>query len=181
MVRSESALLVIDMQHGLFYGQPAPQAAGSVLANIRQLIEKAKQAGAPVFFARHIGPDNSPFCEQGPLTQLIPELEVDADKDVIFTKRFPSCFRDTELQQQLKQKGIKRLIIAGMKTEFCVDTTCRAAAEQGFAAVLIPDAHTTVDNGYFSAQQIIDHHNKTLSGPFVTLATTTDVQFAADK
>lgn len=177
MVRSESALLVIDMQHGLFYGQPAPHAAEAVLSNIRQLIHRARQAGAPVFFIRHIGPDNSPFNEQGPLTQLLPALDVDNTKDRVLTKRFPNCFRETDLQQQLKQAGVTQLMITGMKTEFCVDTTCRAAAEQGFAAVLISDAHTTVDNGGLSAQQIIDHHNTTLSGPFVTLSTTAEVQF----
>jgi uncharacterized membrane protein len=57
-----------------------------------------------------------------------------------------------------------------MKTEFCVDTTCRAAPEHGFRTVLISDAHTTMDNKYLSASEIIAHHNVTLAGPFVTLA-----------
>jgi nicotinamidase-related amidase len=53
------------------------------------------------FFARHIGPDDSPFSEQSPLTQLIPELNVNAEQDIVFIKKYPSCFRDTELQLQL--------------------------------------------------------------------------------
>lgn len=181
MVISESALLVIDMQQGLFYGTPSPHASETVLSTLRQLIEKARQAGAPVFFARHIGPEGSPFSEQSPLTQLIPELEVHEEKDRVFTKRFPSCFRETDLQEQLRQKGIKRLIVTGMKTEFCVDTTCRAAAEQGFEAVLISDGHTTVNNDFLTAEQIIAHHNRTLSGPFVTLSTAADVQFGTEQ
>jgi nicotinamidase-related amidase len=63
----------------------------------------------------------------------------------VFIKKYPSCFRDTELQLQLSQRGVKQLVIAGMKTEFCVDTTC-AAPEHGFRTVLISDAHTTMDN-----------------------------------
>ena len=177
MAISESALLVIDMQRGLFYGHPAPHAAETVLSNILLLIDKARHAEAPVFFARHTGPDDSPFSEQSPLTQLIPELVVHEGKDRVFTKRFPSCFRDTELLLRLREKGIRRLIIAGMKTEFCVDTTCRIAAEQGFQVVLISDAHTTVNNEYLSAEQIIGHHNRTLAGPFVRLVTTAEFYF----
>ena len=177
MAIPESALLVIDMQRGLFYGDPAPHAADSVLSNILLLTEKAKLAGASVFFARHTGPDNSPFSEQSPLTQLIPELIVHTEKDRIFIKKFPSCFRETELLPAIRQRGIKRLIISGMKTEFCIDTTCRMAAELGFQVVMISDAHTTVNSDHLSAEQIIAHHNRTLAGPFVSLETAAEFDF----
>ena len=99
-------------------------------------------------------------------------------QDVVFTKRYPSCFRDTVLLRELNQRGIKQLVIAGMKTEFCVDTTCRAAPELGFRTVLISDAHTTMDNDCLSASDIIAHHNSTLAGPFVTLSTARDWLFS---
>lgn len=76
MSSSESTLLVIDMQQGLFNAPDAPYAASLVLSNICLLITKARQAGVPVFFARHTGPDASPFSEQSPLTRLIPEMVV---------------------------------------------------------------------------------------------------------
>ena len=88
------------------------------LANIRLLIANARDAQVPVFFARHIGPDDSPFSEKGPLTQLIPELDV-KEQDVIFTKRY-QLFPGYVLLRELNQRGIKQLVIAGMKTEFCV-------------------------------------------------------------
>ncbi|SAD61175.1 isochorismatase hydrolase [Enterobacter cloacae] len=177
MVSSDNALLVIDMQQGLFNDPVSPCSADAVLANIRLLIAKARHAQVPVFFARHTGPDNSPFSEKSPLTILLPELEVKREVDVVFTKRYPSCFRDTVLQRELNQRGIKQLVIAGMKTEFCVDTTCRIAPELGFRTVLISDAHTTIDNEYLSANDIITHHNSTLAGPFVTLSTASDWHF----
>lgn len=181
MVSSENALLVIDMQQGLFRGPSSPHSADSVLSNICLLLHKARQAQVPVFFARHTGPDDSPFSEQSPLTQLIPEMSVNADQDVVFIKKYPNCFRDTSLQLQLGKRGIKQLVIAGMKTEFCVDTTCRAAPELGFRTVLISDAHTTMDNSCLSANEIISHHNATLAGPFVTLATAADWSFYSEK
>lgn len=170
MVSSDNAFLVIDMQQGLFRGPVSPYSADAVLENIRLLITHARRAQVPIFFARHIGPDDSPLSEKGPLTQLIPELDV-KEQDVVFTKRYPSCFRDTVLLRELNQRGVKQLLIAGMKTEFCVDTTCRAAPELGFRTVLISDAHTTMDTDYLSASDIIAHHNSTLAGPFVTLST----------
>lgn len=181
MMLSENALLIIDLQQGLFYGPTSPYFSDAVLLNIQLLIEKARQAEVPVFFARHTGPNNSPFSEQSPLTQLIPELNVNAEQDVVFIKKYPNCFRDTELQLQLIQRGVKQLVIAGMKTEFCVDTTCRAAPELGFRTVLISDAHTTMDNEYLSASEIINHHNVTLAGPFVTLATAAGWCFHSEK
>lgn len=137
MLLSKYALLIIDMQQGLFHGPVSPYSANQVLSNICLLIEKARQAQVPVFFARHTGPDNSPFAEQSPLTQLIHEINVNAEWDILFVKKHPSCFRDTGLQLQLSQRGVKELVIAGMKTEFCVDTTCRAAPELGFRTVLM--------------------------------------------
>lgn len=67
----ESALLIIDMQEGLFRGPASPHSAEAVLSNVCVLIAKARQAHVPVFFARHTGPDDSPFSEQSPLTQLL--------------------------------------------------------------------------------------------------------------
>jgi nicotinamidase-related amidase len=106
--------------------------------------QRAPRSGTRLFCPPYWA-DDSPFSEKGPLTQLIPELDV-KEQDVVFTKRHPSCFRDTVLLRELNQRGIKQLVIAGMKTEFCVDTTCRAAPELGFRTVLISDAHTTMDN-----------------------------------
>ena len=109
---------------------------------------------------------------------MIREMDVNAEQDIVFVKKYPSCFRDTDLQRQLSQRGVKELVIAGMKTEFCVDTTCRAAPELGFTTVLISDAHTTMDNEHLSASEIIGHHNVTLAGPFVALATAADWSFS---
>jgi hypothetical protein len=51
------------------------------------------------------------------------------------------------------------------------------SAGAGFTAVLISDAHTTIDNPHLSAKDIIGHHNRTLAGPFVALSTAADWRF----
>lgn len=55
------------------------------------------------------------------------------------------------------------VVICGMPTEFCVDTTTRRALALGYPVVLVADAHTTERNEYLSAAQIIRHHNHTLA------------------
>ncbi len=64
MVSSDNALLIIDMQQGLFRYPVSPRSADAVLANIRLLIANARDAQVPVFFARHIGPDD-PLLRKG--------------------------------------------------------------------------------------------------------------------
>jgi hypothetical protein len=68
-----------------------------------------------------------------------------------------------------------------MKTGLCVDITCRAAPELGYRTVLISGTHTTMDNSYLAANEIINHHNATLAGPFVTHAIAAGWSFYSDK
>lgn len=171
------ALLIIDMQMGLFHGPEKPYDGERVLTNINTLIDRAHQAQAPVFAARHTGPAGSPIEPGSPLTQLLPALHLDNARDRVFDKTRPSCFVGTPLAQWLREANVNELVIVGMKTEFCVDTTCRAAAELGFTPLLVADAHTTMDTPVLSAEAIIAHHNRTLGGPFVKLLSTDDCPF----
>ena len=56
------------------------------------------------------------------------------------------------------------LIICGMHGEFCVDTTCRRALALGWPVLLAQDAHTSAGNAALTPQQVIAHHNATLTG-----------------
>jgi nicotinamidase-related amidase len=166
------ALLVIDMQVGLFHGPDRPHDGECVLANINRLIHRAHDSGTPVFAVRHTGPAGSPIAPDAPLAALLPELAIDTARDIVFDKTRPSCFAGTRLAAWLHAAGIGEIVIAGMKTQYCVDTTCRAAADLGFRAVLVADAHTCTDTPALPAERIVAHHNATLGGPFAALTTT---------
>jgi nicotinamidase-related amidase len=58
---------------------------------------------------------------------------------------------------------VSELIICGMHTEFCVDTTSRRALALGYPVILIEDGHTSAGNAVLSAAQVIAHHNATLT------------------
>lgn len=155
------ALLILDMQVRLLHGPDKPQAGEALLETLNSLLGKARTAGAPVFFARHIGPPGSPIEPGSPLTQLV--LQGD---EVIFEKSRPNAFARTDLADQLQALGVEGVVITGMKTQYCVDSTCRAARDLGFDTVLIADGHTCSDTPALKAEQIIAHHNATLAGPF---------------
>ncbi|MFB3305923.1 cysteine hydrolase family protein [Pseudomonas sp. AMR01] len=172
-----TALLIIDMQIGLFDGPDKPFERERVLGTINALIWRARTAGAPVFVARHTGPAGSPIEAGSPLWQLWPALDVDVTHDHVFNKTRPSCFLGTDLAQHLAAAKVDQLVVAGMKTQFCVDTTCRVAVELGFSVVLPEDAHTCMDTAALKAEAIIEHHNTTLAGAFVKRVKAQDIQF----
>lgn len=171
------ALLIIDMQTGLYDGPEKPFERERVLATINLLIQRARLAGAPIFVARHTGPAGSPIEAGSPLWQLWHGLEVDESRDHLFNKTRPSCFLGTNLEQQLRAAQVKDLVIAGMKTQFCLDTTCRVAVELGFSVVLPEDGHTCMDTPALKAEAIIEHHNATLAGAFVKCTRAAEISF----
>ncbi len=75
------------------------------------------------------------------------------------------------------QMGIKKLIVGGIQTEYCVGTTSRRAYSLGYEVTLVEDGHSTWDNKHITAKQVIAHHNTTLDGWAVTLKPAKEIQF----
>lgn len=159
------ALLILDMQVGLVHGPDKPWGSEALLDTLNRLMRSARETGAPIFLARHIGPAGSPIEPGSPLTELVQELQLRGD-EVIFEKKRPNAFAQTELAGQLRERGCEGIVVTGMKTQYCVDSTCRAARDYGFDAVLIADGHTCSDTPTLKAEVIVAHHNATLAGPF---------------
>jgi len=159
------ALLVLDIQVGLVHGAEKPWRCDALLDTLNSLMQKARDAGVPVFLAQHVGPAGSPIASGSPLTRIAPELKLQGD-EVVFEKHRPSAFAMTDLAADLRDRGVTGLVITGMKTQYCVDSTCRAARDLGFDAVLIADGHTCSDSPQMSAEAIVAHHNATLNGAF---------------
>lgn len=170
------ALLILDIQVGLVHGPEKPWRCEALLQTVNTLMDKARSARAPVFLARHIGPVGSPIEPGSPLTEVAQELKLLGD-EVVFEKRRPNAFEMTDLADNLRSRGVTGVVITGMKTQYCVDSTCRAARDLGFDAVLIGDGHTCSDTPVMKAQDIVAHHNATLDGPFCQLVQAEDWRF----
>lgn len=157
----KTALLVIDVQQGLCEGEHAAFASDEVIARINGLSARARAAGVPVVFIQHeSGPG---YLEYGTdAWQLARGLHAEAT-DLRVRKTAADSFHRTDLEQVLRAHGITELVICGMHTEFCVDTTTRRALALGYPVILVEDAHTTAGNEHLSPPQVIRHHNATLT------------------
>jgi nicotinamidase-related amidase len=177
-----TAILVIDVQQGLCEGEGAAFDCPGTIARINQITAKARVAGAVVIFIQH--ESSAGYLEFGSLAwQLAHGIEAQ-EGDVRIRKTTPDSFLRTGLESILKEKGITNLVVCGMHTEFCVDTTTRRALALGFPVLLVSDAHTSAGNEAISAQQVIAHHNATLTnissfGPRATAVSANELHIAA--
>lgn len=177
-----TAVLVIDMQQGLCVGPGAAHDCAGTIDRINFVTRQARSAAVPVVFIQHeSGPG---YLEYGSLEwQLAAGLEVQPS-DLRVRKTTPDAFLRTELHSLLEERQIRRLVVCGMHTEFCVDTTTRKALALGYPVVLVTDAHTSAGNQVLSPQQVIAHHNATLTnitsfGPRVQATSAKDLRLAA--
>ncbi len=165
---SDTVLLIIDMQAGNF-SEPNPVYKGNeLLAKIKTLIAKARIAQMPIVYVQNNGGSGDPD-EYGTSGWEIHASIAPVEGDAVVQKKTPDAFHKTNLHRVLESKRIKKLIIAGLQTEYCIDTTCRRAFTLGYDVILVSDAHSTWDSRLLTAQQIINHHNQVLGGWFATL------------
>ncbi len=176
-----TALLVIDVQQELCEGPGAPWDLAGVLVRINTVAAKARAAGRPVIWIQHEGKDG--YLEYGSAGwQLARGLDV-APTDLRVRKTATDSFHRTELGAVLESLGVTDLVICGMHTEFCVDTTTRRALALGFPVVLVADAHTSAGHADLSPELVIRHHNYVLSnitsfGPRVRAVPAAEVRWA---
>jgi nicotinamidase-related amidase len=174
----KSALLIIDVQTALCSGEEAAFDIDRVVDRINEVVAKARTAGAPVILIQHEDEGTLRFGTEG--WQLDGRLAA-RPHDIRVRKTATDSFHRTDLQAVLESHDVGTLVVCGLQSEFCVDTTVRRALALGYPVTLVADAHSTVANGVLSATQISAHHNTTLAnigsfGPRVTPVVAADVR-----
>jgi nicotinamidase-related amidase len=155
---SNTALLVIDMQVGIVANGHDKD---GVIGRIADLATAARAAGTPVIYVQH--EEDWPTMHRGESGwQITPALTPAAGEPTIF-KRACDAFYDTTLRDELTARGVQKLIITGMMTDACIDTTCRRASSEGFDVTLVADGHTTEDAPDQPAARTIAYHNRILA------------------
>lgn len=174
---SMTALVIIDVQTGMFDITPPLFKGNDLLAIIKTLISQARSSNIPIIYVQHDGgSEKHPLHPSKQGWSIHPDI-YPAKGEVVIRKRHPDSFQETNLQKELDALVVKDLIVAGIQTEYCVDTTCRRAYSLGYKVVLVQDAHSTWDTENLKAEQIIAHHNQTLSDWFVSLRPANQIQF----
>jgi len=147
-----TALVLIDLQRGIVGRETAPHAARDVVSRSRRLAEQCRRVGATVILV-HVShaPDGkdrlAPRADAagwgGPVppdfSQIVPELGP-LDGDLVITKRQWGAFYGTELDLELRRRGIRTIVLGGISTNFGVESTARDAYERGFEQVFVEDA-----------------------------------------
>ena len=174
-----AALLIIDIQHALCSGAEAAFGIESVIEKINAMSARARASASPVILIQH-EEDEGPlrFGHEGwsPAAGLLTAAE-----DIRLRKKTPNSFHGTDLHRLLQDRGVSHVVICGLQTEFCVDTTVRQALPLGYCVTLAADAHSTTD-GALLAEQVIAHHNRTLRwmtsyGPSIEVKPAAEVAF----
>ncbi|HWA92421.1 MAG TPA: cysteine hydrolase family protein [Rhizomicrobium sp.] len=172
------ALVIIDVQKAMFRipGFRLHDGEGTV-ARIAGLLERAREAQAPVFFVQHDGGPEDPFHPGKPGFPFHDALAPRAGEDVTVKHR-GSAFHGTDFDAKLKAAGIDTLVVCGMQSEYCVDSAVRGAVERGYKVVLVGDGHTTGDSPVLTGAQIVAHANETLGGSYAQVLPAATAAFA---
>ena len=131
-----SALVLIDLQERIVALPTTPYRGEEVLANALRLRDAFRKAGAPVVVVKVSRPDNPPGNE----------LAFDTEDDKIVTKYTIGGFAGTDLDEFLRGAGVRTVYFGGIATEFGVESTLRAASDQGYDTVAVSDAMTALSD-----------------------------------
>jgi len=143
-----AALLVIDIQN-YFHRIVQP-----ILKNLLEVIQFCRQKDIPIIFTQHGHTD--PAADGGVLGQwwggvilhgtkdwqFLPEIKIES-KDIVLPKKRYSAFYETDLEEILRSKGIQDLIISGVMTNLCCETTARDAFMRDYRVFFLIDATAT--------------------------------------
>ena len=139
------ALLIIDIQNDYFPGG-AMELVGSPAAGAQagRLLQAFRERKLPVIHIQHVSVrPGATFFLPGTRGVQIHESVAPLAGERVVQKNFPNAFRGTPLLEDLRRLEVGRLVIAGMMTQMCVDSTTRAAADLGFQCTLAHDACAT--------------------------------------
>lgn len=164
----DTALLIIDIQPTLM---PGAHDEEGFLSRVAGLADRARAAGVPVIYIRqrHKG-DVHPTVAPQP-------------GDVVLDKDNADSFLDSTLGELLRERTVRRLVVTGYATDYCVDSTARGALSRGYDLVLVADGHSTPERPAGpSAAQIIAHHNAIFTniqykGPSIAVTPAVRVSF----
>jgi len=141
------ALLLVDIQRDYFPGgrmELHRSEAAAVQAGL--LLGRFRSAGLPVVHVRHVSEESDAGFFLPDTTGIeFHDAVRPSPGEVVITKHTPNSFVRTDLSEHLFSMGVETLVIAGMMTHMCIDSTTRAASDAGFECVVVSDACATCD------------------------------------
>lgn len=166
---SAIVLMIIDVQRAMFECDGGVYHGNEVLGNIQQLLSSARQAHMPIVFIQHTE-ENSEYDRAAETWAIHPNLKP-LDSEPVVEKNYADAFYKTDLESVFNKMGIRKVIVVGMQTEYCMDTTIRNGFSRGYELFGVRGCHTTFDSSLLKASEIIGHHESIWDGRFLKLLT----------
>ena len=169
-----TALVLIDLQNGILGRPLAPVSAEDLVARGKALAEKFRPAGAPVVLVNVKPPLDGPerqVDEPTALPKVLPTgfadfpLGLAEAGDILITKSTWGAFFGTDLDAELRKRGVRTIVLGGVATHVGVDTTARQAWELGYELVIARDVTTSMG---------LEPHEATMRYIFPRIARVTD-------
>ncbi len=167
---TRAALLVIDLQQGLFRRPTPVYEQDSLLENVSALVAAAHATAVPVVFVQHA---NKLLVNGTESWELHPSLEPRQD-DLRLHKTHGDAFEATDLDSLLGERSVDTVYVTGLVTEGCVRATCLGAAKRGYHAVLVSDAHSSFHR---DAAYRVQEWNDKLTVDLAAVIPTSEVDF----
>ena len=160
-VPERSALLVLDMQ--AYFLEDASHAhvpsANTILARLGQLAKAYAARGLPIIYTRHVNTEENAglmsqwwrelIRDEDPLSKITAEL--DLSQGVVLEKSQYDAFYRTDLEERLRHWGVEQVLIGGVMTHLCCETTARAAFGRGFEVLFLVDGTATYTEAFHQA------------------------------
>ncbi len=156
----KTALLLIDIQKDYFEGGKYELfKSDEAVKKALNVLNYFRNENLPVFHIRHISSkENATFFKKDTAGAEIHNLLTPIETESVIIKSFPNSFRNTNLQDELNKQKVTNLVVAGMMSHHCVDSTVRSAFDIGYKITLLHDACATRDlefnNNLISAEQV---------------------------
>ncbi|MFD6287970.1 cysteine hydrolase family protein [Streptomyces sp. NPDC060205] len=192
------ALIVIDVQES-FRARPlwATISDPKIADQVNRLVRLAREAGDLVVWVLHCEPGSGDVFDPAlGHVRLMEELE-QAQGEPLIHKTSHNAFTTTNLQQLLTERGVRELVVCGIRTEQCVETTTRVASDLGYEVTFVTDATATnpiphrdapddqsvadllADPRTLPADEVVRRTEYALAGRFATIATVDGMEAAA--
>lgn len=174
----KSALILIDIQNDYFEGGKSElRCPAEAARNAKTILDLFREKFLPVYHVQHISTHSkATFFLSGSIGAEINDLVAPNKGERVFIKHFPNSFYNTGLAETLSNDGIDHIVVCGMMTHMCVDTTVRSAKDLGLSVTLIDDACTTKDliwRGQTIPAEIVNaSYMASLNGMFAKVITT---------
>lgn len=152
---NKTALLVIDVQNALVSEHPYQEV--TLINSLVNLISSCRDKGIEVIYVQHNDEDDESLSRGSFGWQIYDEIRP-MESEKVFHKNYNSAFRNTGLKDYLDGKGYDTLILGGMQTEYCIDTSIKVAFEYGFKLLIPEDGVSTFDQSDMTGEELCRYY-----------------------